>query len=181
MIIKKTLSIFILGLLVTAVGCKSTNSDTGVSSGTISATIDGKSWEGQGGSGVKQSINMGTGKITTVTAVAAKVLDTSTGDSETMEVSIYGEVGAESIAKRTYNISTNSNNKQSAQFSFISMVKGEMVSYVATSGSVTVEGISDDNVKGTFEGTLTNARDANDIKEVTNGGFNVDFTFSYDF
>lgn len=179
----KDLKLMILILLVagsmTLWGCSNTSSDFDISSGTVEATIDGTGWKGSGGTGVKQTINTGQGSVTTVTVVAAKLLNQSTGDNETMEVTIYGEVGADNIAEREYDVEEDE--IPGAQFSFTTFIDGDRVSYFGTSGTVTVSSISDDGVQGTFEGTLTNSEDDSDTKEVSGGGFNVNFGFSFEF
>ncbi|MDR6966397.1 hypothetical protein J2X31_000390 [Flavobacterium arsenatis] len=43
------------------------------------------------------------------------------------------------------------------------------------SGSITITEISDTNIKGTFNFTARNQEDANNVKEVTGGSFNVNF------
>ncbi len=173
------LSIVIIGLAFTAAGCKTANSDSEISSGEIEATIDGKAWKGQGGTAVKQTITTGAGKVTVATVAAAKVLNNSTGESETLEVIIYGELGAEDISKRSYDI--DSDNMPKAQIAFITMIEGQRVYYAASEGTVKIDGISEDNVKGTFEGTLANVLDKSDTKKVTGGGFNVDFSYTVSF
>jgi hypothetical protein len=160
-------------------GCKNADSSADISSGEIEATIDGKAWKGQGGTAVKQTIRTGSGTVTTVTVVAAKVLNTSTGESETLEVTIYGEVGAENIAKRSYNIASDKMPK--AQFSFTTYNEGARVSYFGTEGTVKIDEISEDNIKGSFEGVMTHSQDENDTKKVTGGGFNIDFGYSFEY
>lgn len=160
-------------------GCKSANADFDISSGTVEATIDGTGWKGTGGTGVKQTINTGQGSVTTVTVVAAKLLNQSTGDTETMEVTIYGEVGDDNIAEREYDVEEDE--IPGAQFSFTTFINGSRVSYFGSSGTVSVRSVSDKGVQGTFEGTLTNSEDASDTKEVSGGGFNVDFGFSFNY
>ncbi len=173
------LSIIGFGLIISLSGCKSAQNNFDISSGEIEATIDGKSWKGQGGSAIKQNVQTGVGNVPTVTVVAAKVLDTSTGESETMEVTIYGEVGADNIAKRSYDAASDEMPK--AQFSFTTMVDGKRTSYFATEGTVKIDDISEENVKGTFEGTVANPQDETDTKKITGGGFNIDFGFSFDY
>lgn len=43
------------------------------------------------------------------------------------------------------------------------------------SGSITITEISDTNIKGTFEFKARNQEDAQDIKQITGGSFNVNF------
>jgi hypothetical protein len=159
-------------------GCEG-SADFDISSRTVEATINGSGWKGSGGTGVKQTVNTGQGSVTTVTVVAAKLLNQSTGDNETMEVTIYGEVGADNIEEREYDVEEDE--IPGAQFSFTTFINNERVSYFATSGTVTVRDVTEDGVQGTFEGTLANSEDASDTKEVTGGGFNVDFGYNFEF
>lgn len=173
-------STFIVLILVTgllSLSCDTVNSDISISSGTVKAKVDGSNWEGTGGTAVKQTVSTGSGSVTAVTVVASKILDTSSGDNESMEVTIYSEVGAENISETSYDVAEDE--IPGAQFSFTTFVDNERVSYFATSGTVTVKSVSDDNVKGEFEGTVVNSEDDGDTKEIKDGAFNVTFGFSF--
>lgn len=171
------LSIVLVTVGLIGFSCDTVSSNISASSGTVKAKVDGSNWEGTGGTGVKQTINTGSGSVTTVTVVASKILDTSSGENETMEVTIYSEVGADNISETSYDVAEDE--IPGAQFSFTTYVDGVRTSYFATSGTVTVKSVSDDNVKGEFEGTVVNVEDESDTKEVKNGAFNVNFGFSF--
>lgn len=165
-------------LLLFAISCSSsTGADVNVSTGQVKASIDGKSWEAMGGTAVKTSANIGGNSVTAVTVVAAKVIDQNSGDSEVVEVTIYGSPGEESISKGSYDV--DEDEVPGAQFSFSLFVNDEMVSYFATTGTVEVTAVNDDEVKGTFEGTVQRVGDTSDTKEIKNGKFNAGFGFSF--
>ncbi|MDR9419546.1 hypothetical protein [Gracilimonas sp.] len=159
-------------------GCSSsTGSGVNVPTGQVKANIDGEKWEAMGGTAVQISANIGGNSVTAVTVAAANVIDQSSGDSEVVEVTIYGSPGEDSISEGTYDVSENE--LPGAQFSFSLFVDDEIVSYFATSGTVEVTSVDDEEVKGTFEGTVERADDPSDTKDIENGQFNVGFGFSF--
>lgn len=179
MLSRKFSILFVLsGLLLSAISCSSgVGAGLNVSTGQVKATIDGNKWEAMGGTAVQTSANVSGNSVTAVTVVAANVVDQSTGDSEVVEVTIYGSPGENSISKGSYDVSEDE--VPGAQFSFSLFVDDEMVSYFATSGTVEITSVNDDEVKGTFEGTVQRVGDTSDTKEVKKGQFNVGFGFSF--
>ncbi|MTI89525.1 MAG: hypothetical protein FH748_16340 [Balneolaceae bacterium] len=180
MIQKSYLGFFlsVVCIVMVAVSCKSsTSADVGVALGAIEANVDGNSWKASGATAVKNTANIGGSSVTAVTAVGAKILNQSSGDSETMEVTIYSSPNADNVSEGSYDVEDDG--VPGAQFSFTSFVNGSQVSYFASSGTVKVTSISDDNVKGTFSGTVTNVNDSNDTKEISGGEFNVSIGFSF--
>ena len=173
-----TLFLLISALLLT-IGCDDDDdSSSGIPAvGTVTATINGEAWEASGATAVSITANIGGVRATAITVAVARVTNTSTGDNEALEVTVYG---SEADGVTTGSFDVTADQVPTAQFSLTITENNTQTQYFATSGTVTVDAVSDDNIQGTFEGTLTNLNDDTDTREVSGGGFNANIsTFSF--
>ncbi len=159
-------------------GCKDSGTGSGVDlpAGTVQATINGTVWTGTGATAITQTVNVAGGKVPVLSVVGTKLVDQATAKVETLTLTIYGELGSETIQKRTYDAL-----EDEIPGAYFLFVDTDYNYFYVESGKLTVSSLSDKNVKGTFEGTLVSTTNSDEKIEVTKGEFNADIGFSFSF
>lgn len=160
------------------IGCKDSGTGSGVDlpAGTVQATINGTVWTGTGAMAITQTVSVTGGKVPVLSVVGTKLVDQATGKVETLTLTIYGELGSETIEKRTYDAL-----EDEIPGAYFLFVDTDFNYFYVESGKLTVSSLSDKNVKGTFEGTLVRTNNSDEKIEVTKGEFNADIGFSFSF
>ncbi|MDT0556126.1 DUF6252 family protein [Patiriisocius hiemis] len=158
--IKKLTFLFFISLAIIA--CKS-DDDGGDNpsngEGSLTATVDGNSFESDPSLTQIQILN--NGNVVAITGPKAQ---------ETIQFNIngYSGVGTYNMSPSnvaSYGIVTDPNDPQGSAVAYVSISDGEL-------------NISEDtgsNMKGTFSFVGTNAEDPSDTVTVTNGAFNIDY------
>jgi hypothetical protein len=153
-----------------------TDMEANIPDSGMEANIDGDSWSSKGSNGFQYENDVDGQTVIEYDALGAKNPETGTGqDNEILEVEIYSKKGASDISEKTYDVSHSGYPR--AIIGFLIKEGDSQTSYIATDGEVTVHNVTEDGFSGTFNGNLINTEDESDSKEVTDGGFNVDFTY----
>ena len=145
------------------------NTGGNAAEGTIKAKIGGSTFT---------SISQGTTavKVATGGAYTITVQGTDLGGKQLQLIlnGVDGETG-------TYEISQDATISAIGTYTEVNTTTFESQTWAApngtdaVSGSITISEITDTNIKGSFTFTARNQEDSNNVKEVTNGAFNVNF------
>ncbi len=174
----KTLkSISKIALLAFAVLLSSCSGDDGgggggaTAAGTIKAKVGGSNFKSMTAATVAMKVAVGDTYTITVQGsdASGKALN-FVMNGMTLETGTFDIGGANSIAIVGSYTEVNINNPMASK-TYTAPFEGG-----AVAGSVTISEITDTKIVGTFSFTAKNQEDQSDVKEVTNGAFNVNFT-----
>ncbi len=159
---KLTTTILLFSLLF-AFGCSDDkDSDNIPSVGTIVMDMNGSEWRAMGATGLRMSF----GNNVQISA-AGSVLGATISDLETFSFAIIATSG-QGIGEGDYIVQSG---LPYVDFNFTLGSAADQANWNATNGTLTITRITDDNVQGTFSGTLVRSGHPN--REITNGRFNV--------
>ncbi len=172
--LKQALKILFITIALTAVSCSS-DDDSGngagaAGNGQVVATIDGTSF---------QSIAQGTQAVS-VTNAGFTSITISAINLNGQALNIF--INSNNVEETSYDLTDASGSLVSATYTIVDTQTFESMSYASPFlnsgdvGTITITSLTDTNIQGTFEFDMSNQDMPSDIKSVTNGSFNLDFT-----
>ncbi len=165
--LKNVMLVLIMSLAI--VSCKKDDDggdDPQGGDGTLTANVGGSSYTATFGI---------TAQIAGSGSAQALTISGGTADSENLQITIQGFDGEGTydlsfVNIGAYTILTDINNPMSA------VIYSTIGDAQTVNGEVNVSSFDGNTAKGTFEFTAINLDDATDVKEVTNGAFNITVT-----
>ena len=166
----KILSLFFFASLVLA-SCKKDDDggeDPQAASGTMTATVDGGSFESLEGTVMAQETNSGGVRVMAVSA--------GTVDSENLQMIIQNFDGVGTYELNLANIGTYSYLPDPRNPDPTTVVVYMAVNGTTSGGEINISSYTSDRVKGTFSFTGYNIQDNTDTVSVTSGSFDMEVT-----